>query len=520
MAIFEMDPTSGTATSVEPLQPASGSFEAEVSALVSAHLPVILGERLLAVAHRRPGGDDPLLVCIDQDGRPLVVDICPVLDPEALVRALRHAGMVARLTTDELGRLYPTGPEAFVAELLAFRDSLPASVAHGTEDRRGTRLVLLCADVDEAVADAVTFLRHGSSRVEVFQVGVVRGAEGRRLLEVAPLAVPVHIRRAAEPSSLRLVRSHDAFAAAMAYDADRAAASRRGPAGRRAATGDEEEGQSARVAAVRAAGGRAPTAVTPVEYAAPGHPAESVDGVREASAAGRAPRRVPAAVAARAASTPVRGVPSAGGAAPESAAVATASLSAGGTTPPAAIAPAVAPPVVRPVTAPDLALPVPDMVPVPDAVPVPDVPEQPAPIAPPVRRTVADPYSPDAFVPPPAVRPPGPPSRLATAASPARPVEMAGPPEPEPGTEPDVLLAEVARELAEAIELVWIRERRGERLTATLRSDGLIQLPDGSIYADPSAAAGAASGSARPVDGWRVWHLGDDGPSLVEVRNL
>jgi hypothetical protein len=67
------------------------------------------------------------------------------------------------------------------------------------------------------------------------------------------------------------------------------------------------------------------------------------------------------------------------------------------------------------------------------------------------------------------------------------------------------------------LELVWHRVRRNQRLVATLRVDGLIELADGSVHADPSSAATAAADLERPADGWRVWRFGEDGPTLGEA---
>ncbi len=66
-------------------------------------------------------------------------------------------------------------------------------------------------------------------------------------------------------------------------------------------------------------------------------------------------------------------------------------------------------------------------------------------------------------------------------------------------------------------QLVWLRRRRGERLIARLRVDGLIELPDGRRFDDPSAAASAAARSEGEFDGWTSWRLGDHGPTLAEA---
>jgi hypothetical protein len=64
---------------------------------------------------------------------------------------------------------------------------------------------------------------------------------------------------------------------------------------------------------------------------------------------------------------------------------------------------------------------------------------------------------------------------------------------------------------------VWVRERRGERHQARLRTDGLVELADGRVFVDPDAAAAAAIDAENGADGWRSWRLGDTGPSLLEA---
>ncbi|WP_230685268.1 hypothetical protein [Cellulomonas sp. JZ18] len=66
--------------------------------------------------------------------------------------------------------------------------------------------------------------------------------------------------------------------------------------------------------------------------------------------------------------------------------------------------------------------------------------------------------------------------------------------------------------------LVWARERRGQRFTALLMPDGLVELPDGTRVASPDEAATLVSG-VEGVDGWRAWRLGDGGPTLAEATD-
>ncbi|MEP7765890.1 hypothetical protein [Sanguibacter sp. 25GB23B1] len=80
----------------------------------------------------------------------------------------------------------------------------------------------------------------------------------------------------------------------------------------------------------------------------------------------------------------------------------------------------------------------------------------------------------------------------------------------------DDALGELASALHEALPLVWVRHRRGERFEALLHPDGTLETSDGERYADPSWAANVVSGSAA-ADGWRVWRAGESGPTLAEL---
>lgn len=87
-----------------------------------------------------------------------------------------------------------------------------------------------------------------------------------------------------------------------------------------------------------------------------------------------------------------------------------------------------------------------------------------------------------------------------------------------PSTSPGAGMVAVARHVGAPAALVWMRGRRGECFEALLRTDGLLELPDGSTFDDPSSAAEWVSASETPVDGWRVWRLDrSDGPTLEDL---
>ena len=397
MPIFE--PDSGRPRLVQPMQPLAGTFLGEVRAVLGEHLPAVVGEPLLVMRTRSEmpeHADAPEMLALDVTGRPVVLEVAQVVDDGAIVAALRHAGAAARLTTVDLARAYHPDPTRFSVDYAAFRDQVP--FARPAELRHGTRLVIVCSEVAAESVDTLAAVRGPGWPVKVLQVGVVRGADGRRLLDVSPLAEHEAARRPAEPASLRLVQGAQS-AVPVPLDDER-------PEPPFIPTQPPTiPGRAAPVAVHRPAPPAGPTTRPSVAFPRPAAPAA---------------RAVTSSLAALV-SAPARH-----------------------DTNPAVLSSPPAPPAAEPAPAP----------------------------------------SGFGFV-------------TTSAALPE--------------------LARLATAVRAPVAIVWLRERRGQRLEATLRPDGLIQLADGSLFADPDLAAARAATSEGLVDGWRTWPLGDGGPTLAEV---
>lgn len=409
MPIFELD--AGRPVLVQPMQPAAGAFEAETQALVLDHLSALLNEHVFPVVRSHGAPGEPQVLALDAHGQPVVAEVVRVLDGESLVRALQHAGATSRLSTDDLARAYTGGAHAFADDLVAFRESLPIAVRNAPSRSAGARVVVFCAEVAETVQDAVEFLRQSGRQVEVLVVGVVRGHDGRRLLDVSPLGAPALLRRPTEPAA-HWVGPGDAFADAIAYDPSRAGArERRLPRPRPDIVSTGPYLGDYQGSGVPTGQHLVVTGQNPLVPAVPGP---------------RAPESVGSPLAPAGASRP-RGADDG-----------------------------------------------------------------------PVRVPTAE--------------------RLgSTGAHRDRPGEDHAAQDRAPRTRASGSpLSAIARELGGAT-LVWVRERRGERFEAQLRTDGTLQLADGKIYLDPDAAARAASGAERDVDGWRTWRVGERGPTLAEA---
>ncbi|GAA3794375.1 restriction system modified-DNA reader domain-containing protein [Cellulomonas soli] len=459
MPIFELD--EGKVRLVQPMQPLAGSFAQECASLLSGHLAAIAGEALFTVRSRAAvpeHTDAPDLLALDASGRPVVFDVAQVIDEDALVTAMRRAGQAGRMTATDLARAYHVDPARFGVDYAAFREQV--SSGPQTSRREGVRLVLLCSEVAAEAVDSLAFLRGPGRHVEVFQVGVVRGADDRRLVDVSPLAVHEGVRRSVEPTALRLVRSSEAFASAMAYHPEDV----RNPSG--PAFGRRPSPPTGELRAVGPA--ERPPVPAPTPLTKRGTLTE--------------PTPLPFGPFGRDDDQPDEGE--------------------------------------NPLTTTAPLLPTP-----------PDDGEHGRPAAPAGLRTLA-----------PADVTAVPPAGLLTGPTAALRASMIGgtragsdgaaswrslqgddalsgwTPLGDPSVQiPRPELTMLAKSRRAVTTLVWLRERRGQRLQALLRSDGLIELPDGAVYADPSEAAAAAVGSESAVDGWRSWRLGDGGPTLAEA---
>ena len=218
MPLFELD--DGRPRLVQPMQPLPGSFAQDLTALLTHHLAAIAGEPLFPVRHRSNGPDHadlPTLLALDSTGRAVVIEGVPVLDDDTVVAALRHAGAAARMTATDLARAYHADPDRFPVDFAAFREQVAFGMA--TSRREGVRLVIVCSEIATEAGDTLGYLRGPGRHVDVLQLGVVRGVDDRRFLDVSPLARHESVRRPVEPTALRLVRSSEAsFATAMAYE--------------------------------------------------------------------------------------------------------------------------------------------------------------------------------------------------------------------------------------------------------------------------------------------------------------
>jgi len=482
MPIFEVD--HGQPVLARHLTPAAGAFGAESAALIADHLGALLGEQLMPVASRQPGVDSPHLLAVDASGQPVVVEVVHRLDGEALLRALKYGGQAARLSSRDFASLYHRGEENFEADLAAFSSDVPAVSRHAAVRHPGSRLLLVCADVEPGVLDAIEFLRQPDWHVDVLQIGVLSGSDGRRFVDVSPLSKarvePGHARRDWIPPT------------------------------RHAAT------------APSAATANPPTphAFEPSTTTAP-TPAVTVPAVTVPALLPSLPVSEPEPLWRRTA-FPERVQAPVTGSLPDS--------NAGSWVPSPTAEPWSPPPVALPLTPPTAPPPVappptaPPLTPGPGIVMSPILEQSLASLSPAARArlfplqgppigTVArqpveipvevavTPQSPPALLEVPSASPMASSSVDVASASPLRELERVAALVPTPAT------------------LVWVRERRNQRFEAKLRLDGVIVIAGGSEHVDPTEAAAVASGSLAHLDGWRLWHVGEDGPTLADLRD-
>ncbi len=84
------------------------------------------------------------------------------------------------------------------------------------------------------------------------------------------------------------------------------------------------------------------------------------------------------------------------------------------------------------------------------------------------------------------------------------------------GEDAEEAMRAVAASLDTPVTLVWQRMRRGIHHEAVLYGDGRMVVSNGRVFTDPSAAANAVQ-YTQDTDGWRVWRLGVQGPTLASL---
>lgn len=164
-------------------------------AMIADQLDALLGEHLMPLRARTPGSDEPYLLAVDASGQPVVVEMVAVLDENAVVKALRHAGRAARMTTRDLAEAYSGGADRFASHLAAFRLTVPSTALLSTFVRGGARLLLVCSHVSPGAADVLEFLLQPRWQVEVLRAQVVTEPDGQRVVELSPVAHPTPPRR-------------------------------------------------------------------------------------------------------------------------------------------------------------------------------------------------------------------------------------------------------------------------------------------------------------------------------------
>src|SRR5665811_1198577 len=170
--------------------PTSAPYQAgpATPSIVADQLDALLGEHLMPLRVRSAGADEPHLLAVDASGQPVVVEIVALLDEGAAIRALRHAGRAAQMSTRDLARAYSGGSDRYASHLAAFRLTVPATALLSTLVRGGSRLLLVCSHISAGMDDVLEFLLQPGWQVDVLRAEVVTEPDGNRVVELSPVS--------------------------------------------------------------------------------------------------------------------------------------------------------------------------------------------------------------------------------------------------------------------------------------------------------------------------------------------
>ncbi len=183
MPLFEVDATGAVASL--PAVP-QGGFGTEERRVVDGNLAGLIGEQVFPVAQGR-SAREPYMLALDAAGLPVVIDVVAELTQDSLTRALKFAGAAGQLTRADLAARYPGGAAAFQHDVATFYDNVPLTRSQAPPGAPGARLILLCQTATTEILDAVGFLQQPGSPLTVLQLAVVHTMDGRRYIDVSPL---------------------------------------------------------------------------------------------------------------------------------------------------------------------------------------------------------------------------------------------------------------------------------------------------------------------------------------------
>lgn len=156
-------------------------YENEIEGLLWANLDELLGEAFFPVARQPilPEGGRPDIVCLDGQGRVVVIEIKRDIARSQLAQCLEYAGWARTTNLQELATLYHQGHGAFFTAWQDFTESeAPPPIM------RSVRLILVARDFHGRTGSALTFLVENGLPVLLIRVALYEDEAGRRFLDV------------------------------------------------------------------------------------------------------------------------------------------------------------------------------------------------------------------------------------------------------------------------------------------------------------------------------------------------
>jgi hypothetical protein len=156
-------------------------YEREIEDLLWTNLDDLLGESLFAVARQPalPEGGRPDIVCLDGQGRVVVVEVKRDVARVQLAQCLEYAGWARSTNLQEIAEMYHQGHDAFFAAWQDFTESeAPPPIG------RSVRLVLVARDFHGRTGSALDFLVEHGLPVLLIRVALYEDEAGRRFLDV------------------------------------------------------------------------------------------------------------------------------------------------------------------------------------------------------------------------------------------------------------------------------------------------------------------------------------------------
>jgi hypothetical protein len=179
MPLFDL--SGGAVRAFRRLNSSVDLYESEIEDLFWDNLEAFIGEPLFRIARqaRLEGGGIADILCLDPQGRVVIIEIKRDVDRSQLAQCLEYAGWARRTNLDELAKLYARGPDEFFPTWQDFTSTSSPLLLE-----RVPRLFLVARTYHDRTESALEYLSENGVPVTLVRALFYEDTNGNRIVDV------------------------------------------------------------------------------------------------------------------------------------------------------------------------------------------------------------------------------------------------------------------------------------------------------------------------------------------------